>query len=312
MNAKFYGVDVSKDKLDIACDGKAVVIENTKKAITAFVKKMPPESYIALESTNMYHADIADICYVHNMHVYLVNPRITRRYCEVQGLRGSNDKMSALGLSRFIEREYDCLREYVPLSSDQRRLRILVRRRWKLVSVHTELSASLRSIKELGSEVKALLNKIDTTIAKIESLIDLHLQNNPGRSRIETIPGVGPVVSAVLVSDLDAHEFANADAFIAYYGLDPIPNDSGKHKGKRKLSKRGQRLGRAMLYNAAMAAVKTKIWKPIYEKCLERGLKKVQALVVIARRIARCSWSIYKYGTVFEPNRINAIAKKTV
>lgn len=303
MDVQFHGVDVSKDKLDIACNGTVIEIENTKKAIKSFAGKMPAEAFVALEATNTYHLQMADICHSYGMHVFVLNPRLTRRYREANGLRGHNDRMDALTLARYIEREHDGQREYVPLSADQRRLRTLVRRRFKLVGMRTQAAESFGSVKELGRELKALLARMDALVAKLELLIDKQLEGNTGRTRIATIKGVGPVVSAVLVADLDAYDFASADAFVAYYGLDPTPNDSGKRRGERRLSKQGQRLGRAMLYNAAMSAVTSKVWKPLYERSQERGLKKVQALIVVARKIARCAWSIHKHNTTFSPER---------
>lgn len=304
MDAKYYGVDVSKEKLDVACDRRAVEIANTKGAIKSFVRKMPAGSLVALEATNTYHLVMADICHSYGMRVFVINPRLTKRYREANGLRGHNDRMDALTLARYIEREHDGLREYTPLSADQRRLRTLVRRRWKLVGMRTQAAESFGSMKELGRELKALLARMDALIAKLELLIDKQLEGNVGRTCIATIKGVGPIVSAVLVADLDVYDFASADAFVAYYGLDPAPNDSGKRTGARKLSKQGSRLGRAMLYNAAMSAVTSEVWKPFYDRCLERGLKKVQALIVVARKIARCAWSIHKHNTVFDPNRV--------
>ena len=307
MDAKFYGVDVSKAKLDVGCEGRVVLVENSKSEIKAFVRQMPAGSFVALEATNTYHLQMANICHSYGMHVFVINPRLTRRYREANGLRGHNDRMDALTLARYIEREHDGLREYVPLSDDQRRLRTLVRRRWKLVGMRTQLAESFGSMSELKREVKALLARIDALIAKLELLIDKQLEGNAGRARIATIKGVGPVVSAVLVADLDAHEFASADAFVAYYGLDPMPNDSGRRRGERKLSKQGQRLGRAMLYNAAMSAVTSTVWKPLYEQCQTRGLKKVQALIVVGRKIARTAWSIHRYGTTFDPCRVHRV-----
>jgi transposase len=305
MNVKFFGVDVSKEKLDIACEGKVIQIENTRKAIKVFARKMPNESFVALEATNTYHMAMADICHGLGMRVYVINPRLTRRYREANGLRGHNDRMDARTIARYIEREHDGLREYIPICDDSKRLKILVRRRWKLVGMRTQAQASFGGIKELGRELKALLKRMDSLIAKLELLIDKQLEGNAGRARIQTITGVGPVVSAVMTVDLDAYDFASADAFVAYYGIDPVPDDSGKRKGRRKLSKQGQRLGRTMLYNAALSAVKSKVWKPTYEACLERGLKKVQALIVVARKIVRCAWSIHKHGTTFDPVRVS-------
>jgi len=304
MDVKNYGVDVSKDKLDVACDGRVVQIDNEKKAIKSFVKGMPIGSLVVMEATNTYHLEMADICHARGMRAFVVNPRITSHYRKANGFRGHNDRMDALALSRYIEREHDGQREYVPKSADQGRLKTLVRRRWKLVGIRTQLQESLGSLKELSRELEALLARIDALIAKLELLIDKQLEGNADRARIETIKGVGPIVSAVLLSDLACCEFARADAFVAFYGLDPMPDDSGKRKGRRKLSKQGDRLARAMLYNAAMSAVKSKDWKPMYDRCQARGLTKVQALIVVARKIAKTAWSIHTHKTTFNPDRL--------
>ena len=304
---KFYGVDVSKDTLDIACDGKVVQIENEKKAIRSFAKSIPAGSVIAMESTNRYHFLIADICHACGMVVYVVNPRMTHHYREALNLRGHTDKLDAKTICSFIQHHHEGLRQYEPKSADERRLQNLVRRRAKLVAVRTQLLQSMQQIKELKSDLDAVLKRIDRMISQIDLLVDKQLEGNADRDRLCTIKGVGSVVSAVLIADLDAGNFQSADAFVAFYGLDPVPNDSGKSKGKRKISKKGHRLGRTMLYIAAFSAASSKAWKPIYEYILSKGLSKVQALVCLARKIARTAWSLYTYKTTFDPARITTV-----
>jgi transposase len=304
MKSRFYGIDVSKDTLDIGCDGKAVQIQNSKTTIRAFTKTMPSGSYVAMEATNTYHLAAADVCHCAGMRVYVVNPRITRHYREVMSLRGHNDRMDALAIAGFIEREHEHLREYTPKTPDERRLQTLIRRRSKLVSVKTQVRQSMSGIKEIKGELDGLVKRIERMISKIELLIDQQLEGNEDRSRLNGIKAVGPVVSAALLSDLQCGHFKSGDAFVAFEGLDPRPNDSGRKRGKRKLSKQGTRVGRTLLYNAAMSATNTKIWRPIYEAYLERGLSKIQAIVAIARKIARVAWSIYTYKTDFDPARL--------
>ena len=74
--------------------------------------------------------------------------------------------------------------------------------------------------------------------------------------------------------------------------------------GRRRLSKRGPSELRRLLYLAAMAAAKTKIWKPLYQHYRARGLSSTAALVVLARRIARTAWSIYTHKTEFDAQRL--------
>ncbi len=53
-----------------------------------------------------------------------------------------------------------------------------------------------------------------------------------------------------------------------------------------------------------MAAKKTETWKPLYEHYREKGLSGTEAVVILARRIARTAWSMYTYKTEFDPTRI--------
>ena len=243
MESKFYGVDVSKQTLDIACDGHVVTIENESKSIRRFVRRMGEGSFVAMEATNTYHLNLANACFSAGMRVYVIKPRVTRHYREIMSLHGHTDEMDALAIGSYIEHHHDELRPYTPRAHDAGRLAILIRRRSKLVG-------------------------------------------------------------AALVCDLKYRQFRRADSFVAYYGLDPKPNDSGKCRGKRRISKRGCRLGRALLYNAAMTAVRSKAWKQIYEKLLAKGLSKIQAIVCIARKLARTAWSIYTHKTTFDPARL--------
>ena len=55
-----------------------------------------------------------------------------------------------------------------------------------------------------------------------------------------------------------------------------------------------------------MAAAKTNTWKPLYEHHRAKGLSTTEALVILARRIARTAWSIYTHKTEFDPQRLTA------
>jgi transposase len=301
---KFYGVDVSKETLDVACDGRVVQIGNDKRAIGFLTKSMPRGSLVAMESTNKYHLTMADMCYAAGMVVYVLNPRITHHYREALALRGSTDPICARTICSFVTHHHEGLRCYVPKSADQRRLQSLIRRRAKLVSVRTQLLQSMGGMEELKSQLSATIKRIDVVIRSVDALIDKHLEGDADRERLAGIKGVGPVISAALIADLKAGQFTSADAFVAFYGLDPVPDDSGKRKGKRKISKKGHRLGRTLLYIAALSAASSKAWKPVYERILAKGLSKVQALVCLARKIARTAWSIYTHKTQFQAERL--------
>ena len=92
----------------------------------------------------------------------------------------------------------------------------------------------------------------------------------------------------------------SADAVIALTGLDPRPNDSGKKTGQRRLSKRGWPEIRRLLYAAAMSAARTKAWNGFYLAQRAKGLSTTAALIVLARKLLRVAFSLFKQKSDFD------------
>ena len=128
---------------------------------------------------------------------------------------------------------------------------------------------SLHELAGFAEELRALRTHFNQLIARIDLRVKALVEASPDRrqnfTRLYTITGVGPVVGSALVNTLERVPVKSADAFVAFTGLDPRPDDSGQHRGKRRLSKRGPAELRRLLYLAALSAVKTKPWRPLYE-----------------------------------------------
>ncbi len=167
---------------------------------------------------------------------------------------------------------------------------------------------SLHEVSGFAADLKALRTRFNRRIARIDLRVKALVEASPERkqnfTRLCTITGVGPVVGAALVNTLERVPVKSADAFVAFTGPDPRPDDSGQHRGKRRLSKRGPAELRRLLYWAALSAVKAKPRRPLYENSRARGLSSTAALVILARRIARTAWSIYNNKTEFDPARL--------
>jgi transposase len=83
---------------------------------------------------------------------------------------------------------------------------------------------------------KQLVKDIDRRIA---TLLGADPQWKGLAAKLRRIPGVGPLVAAHLVEALARRPFEAVKAFIAYTGMDPRPNDSGRKKGIRRLTHHG-------------------------------------------------------------------------
>ena len=91
---------------------------------------------------------------------------------------------------------------------------------------------------------------------------------------------------------------------VAFTGLDPRPNDSGKKMGQRRLSKRGWPEIRRLLFAAAMSAARTKTWSGLYEAQRKKGLSTTAALIVLARKLLRVAFALFKQKSCFDGSRM--------
>lgn len=309
------GVDVAKDEVVVACAANTFVVHaiaNRPAELRGWLKSLPKGSRIGLESTSTYHELLADLAHAHGFSVFVLNPRDTRHYAKGVGARAKTDRVDAQIIARYLAREYAQLHPYQPPTADQRRIDQLLKRRAKLSAIRGTLRQSLKELNGCGAEVKAVFAKFDALIKKIDlTLIRLSAacpERFQTQQRLQSVVGIGSIVSISLANLLQRVPFRNADAFVAFLGYDTRPEDSGQKRGRRRLSKRGPAELRRLLFNAAMAANRSKAWQPIYQHYRDKGLSSTAALCIIARKIARTAWSIYKHKTTFDPKRLTCQA----
>lgn len=306
------GVDVAKDAVVVACAAQSFPVHsiaNQRTPLRAWLKSLPAGSRIGLEATGSYHELLADLAHAQGHTVFLLNPLDTRHYARAMGNRAKTDRVDAALIARLIAQEYARLRSYTPPTANQRQLDRLLRRRAKIVRIKSSLKLTMLNLGGFAAELKAVLCKLDALIARIDAAMSAIAEASPpygeAQQRLQSIVGIGPVVGMALTNTLERVPFRNADAFIAFTGFDPRANDSGHKTGRRRLSKRGSGELRRLLFNAAMSAAKTRVWRPIYEHYrTQQGWSTTAALVILARKIARAAWSIHHYHSTFNPERI--------
>lgn len=305
------GVDVAKQSVVAACNEfSAREIPNQPKALKAWLKTLPPGSRIAMEATGRYHGLLADLAHGCGQAVYVLNPKDVWYYAKGLGRRGKTDRLDAEVIASYLTDHHAKLRPYVPAASEQRDIDRLLKRRARLIVQQHAVRAALEDLGECSSQAKALFKSFDALIAgidrKVEELVQRHEPLNQTQKRLRTIVGIGPLTGLTLASAFIRIPFRNADAVIAYIGLDPRPHDSGKMTGRRRLSKRGPSEPRRLLYAAAMSAAQTDLWRPVYERYRARGLTSTESYVILARKLARVAWSLHKHQIDFDPVRLAA------
>lgn len=125
--------------------------------------------------------------------------------------------------------------------------------------------------------------------------------------RLMTVPGVGPVVALTYRATVDVPaRFRNSRAVGAVFGLTPARHQSGEIDRSGAISRCGDEMMRAMLYEAAqILLVRTSKWSWLKAWAMKiarhRGVKK--AIVALARRLAVIMHRIWVDGTEFRWSR---------
>ncbi len=289
-----FGIDVSKDELVIyEWETEQIsTLENKAGAIKAWLGSLHGPVRIAIEPTSSYHLEVVEQVHARGDEVYLINPRQLVHYRLAVNERNKTDPADAWLLARYLVREASSLRPFKPQCAKAQRLWALLKRRATVVKARTQIDQSFRetklSIKALLSEIQRLLTRIDKQILALVRALGWW----PDYQRCLSIPGIGPLNAAALVSTFHRGAFASSDAFVAFIGLDVRLRESGKYKGKRKLTKCGEAEVRRLLFCASQGARSYPLFDIYYQSQINKGLPKIAAKVILARKIVRIAFTL--------------------
>ena len=308
MNAEqvCIGVDVSKDELVIAYQTGAPVqcLVNRSAAIKRWLTTLPAGCRIGMEATSIYHRSLAERAYAAGHQVYVLNPRHVAQYLKSLRQRGKTDGLDAQGIARFVANETDQCHLFVPPTAGQQRISSLLQRRRLAVQQRAALEQSVRNepwlkraIKPLVAEYRKLLAVID---AELETVIGRTPKLAEQCAQLRTIAGIGPLVSIAL----SQVPYRTSDALVAALGLDPRPRESGTYQGQRKISKQGPPEERRLMYLAAQGSARAGLWKEERAQWLAKGLSKTAVNCIIARKLLRIAFAVWRSGEPFDPSKI--------
>lgn len=301
-----FGVDVSKESLQIDSAQESLQIPNDVSSIRRWIKRLPPGRCFALEATGSFHVCFARLAHAHGHTVYLIDGYRLARYREGVGTRAKTDRLDAQLLRRYLEREKVDLRAWEPPPEGYTEVLGLLHRRERLVAARVAIEQSLQELPCDTRSFKALVRRMRALTERLTQRITERVQANgwgEAQRRCQQVEGIGPLTSAALVTVFQRGRFRHSDAFIAFLGLDVRVRDSGKQRGKRKLTKRGDPELRRLLYNAAMSASSTSTWAPYYQRHLQRGLSTTAALIVLARKLARVAFALMRDTADYDPRK---------
>jgi transposase len=173
----------------------------------------------------------------------------------------------------------------------------------------------LRAVREtsVGEELRlvieplmAMLEVVEPQIRAAEAKLVQLCDQDPGVLQLATAPGVSVVIAAQYASVIDdPKRFRHAHEVESYIGLVPSEHTS-VHRRLGSITKQGNGYLRALLVQGAWSIMRSKAKDPLalWAKAVKERRGKRIAVVAVARRLAGILWSMWRKGTVYDPERL--------
>jgi len=268
-----------------------------------------------MEATGGYSKSLA--CWLlalqPDLPVAIAQPIRVNAFARALGERNKTDALDAVVLARFGTTFSP--RAFHPMSAAYERLRALERERDTLVrsAVAYENRSELESADPTARKVRARMLRVTRkAIEELEeamlALIRSETELREDARRLQTVPGVGPILAATLMGELgDLRAFEHPKQLAHFVGVAPVTRTSGSSiEGRPHMSKRGNGRVRRALYMGALTAIRDEgPFARTYLHLQEEGKAPLSALGAIMRKLLVVCRGVLVTGADYDPERVS-------
>lgn len=288
------GVDVSKDKVDVASSDGALVETwpQLPEALSDLAERLAalPVHRVLIEATGGYESALVHALHAKGLPVVLIEPKRARHFAKGLGRKAKTDRIDAVFLARMAQIGVDDVPLWQPREPLRAELRGLVQRRDHVLDVLGQeqrrvRTAQPRALASLQRHIDFLRGELRDIEAEIRSLLAEDDELAQAAACLEQVEGVGRVTAVTLLAEVPELGHADRKAIASLVGVAPFNADSGNHSGRRQIAG-GRPLPRKVLYMAALAATRhNPILRAFYAHLRAKGKPAKLALVACMRKL---------------------------
>jgi transposase len=230
----FVGIDVSKHRLDIAVrpSGETWSVANAPEAFGPLLKRLKA------------------------LPVAVVNPKRVREFGRASGQLAKTDPLDANLLAHFAEAIRPPVRP-LPTAESERLASLVTRRRQVLNMLTAERNRQQTVLGAMRERIATHITWLEDEAQALNEELRQFIEQTPTWQAtdelLQSVPGVGPVLSMTLIADLPELGQLDRQEIAALVGVAPMNRDSGHKRGKRR-TQGGRASVRNVLYMAALSA----------------------------------------------------------
>ena len=272
---------------------------------------------VCMEATGVYHENSAYFLLEKGLRISIVLPNKAKKYLQALGLKSKNDKIDAKGLAQMGAEQN--LKEWKPLGNCFYDHRTLTRHHEVLQKNFTSeknrlhaAETAARQVKIELTQIKQLITFLKKQLAIIEVEIHKMIETNPTYkdkfARVCKLHGIATLSAATIIAETGGFElFENYKQVVSYAGYDVVENQSGKHQGKTKISKKGNSKIRRILHMPALVArgKEGTVFEKLYTRVFEKTGIKMKGIVAVQKKLLLMIYYIWKKDLIYDINFSN-------
>lgn len=318
MSSTTLGIDISKDKLDVALyqddSYRTATFANTRdgyRRLSNWLKKRKAKGCpVCIEATGRYGEAVAIYLHEYGYPVSLVNPARIKAYGASRLKRNKTDQEDAKVIAHFCATQNPELwtppsPEIQELQALTRRIEVLKAERTREVNRQQSGIQSQSVLADIEEHIAFLNNQIAAIEQRLDDLFDQHPDLRQQRDLLTSIPGIGDTTAAKFIAEVpDVTRFQSANQLAAYAGLSPRNHHSGSSVHRRgRLVKTGNKRFRTTLFMPALVAMRhNPIVQSLVQRLDERGKNRMTIVGAVMRKLLHLAYGVLKHRQPFDPD----------
>ncbi len=303
-SAVFVGIDVSKDRLDLALrpTGARWAVANEEAGIADLVARLRHQAptLIVLEATGGLDVPVSSALAAAGLPVVVVNPRQVRDFAKATGKLAKTDTLDASILAQFAEAVRPVARA-LPDAATQALSALLLRRRQLIEMLTAEKNRLGIAPTPVRKGIRAHITWLDGRLADLDEELAHTIRESPiWREKddlLQSAPGVGPVLARTLVANLPELGTLTRQQIAALVGVAPLNRDSGTFRDTRRVWG-GRAHVRATLYMGTLVATRfNPVIRVFSQRLCAAGKAKKVALTACMRKLLIILNAMLKHQT---------------
>ena len=303
MEKAICGIDVSKDRLDVAVrpSGERFVVARNGAGLDDLVGRLKilKPYLVVLEATGGFETVVVAALAAAGLPVAVANPAQVRAFAKAIGQRAKTDPIDAGVIAHFGEATGVTPRPLRDQATQQ--LADLVARRRQIVEmIGAERQREKRANSRIKKSIARLVKALERELSSVDTDIDDAVRGSPAwrekEDLLSSVPSVGPTISRTLIAELPELGTLGGKQIVALVGLAPFTRQSGQWRGKSFIGG-GRTSVRKVLFMGAMVGLRhNPVLKAFFERLIAAGKPKKVAIIAVARKLLTILNAILRDG----------------